>query len=267
MDIIQKAESIYQTLSKQESKVALAVIQRQLPVQNMTITELAKCLNVSAATITRFCKKMDCSNFFDLKLKLNASQNDRQQELQTSDTSIAVYNFYQTVISETQNRLDEATVKKVVTLIINSTRIFIFGLGSSGYTAKEFGQRLIRMGLKATAITDSHMMFITAVIMQPQDLLIGLSTSGKTKEVIDAMEIAKKNGASTVALTGFQNSGITHVSDHTLFFQNSTFVDNQRFINSQFAMTYVIDIISMLLLEDEKLNDNMKRTVEMINNL
>jgi hypothetical protein len=52
--------------------------------------------------------------------------------------------------------------------------------------------------------------------------------------------------------------------DYPILVSNSNFVDNSRFINSQFAMTYALDIITTMLLENETYSERLSHTVELI---
>lgn len=95
-------------------------------------------------------------------------------------------------------------------------------------------QRLLRMGFNVHCISDRHMMIINSSITSPQDLVIGLSLSGETKEVVDALRIAKKNGAQTACITSLDTSPIIQYSDLVLKVYNTRFLGQKKFINSQF---------------------------------
>lgn len=270
MEIIEHIKNQYSFLSTQEQKVALAVIQKGSTIQHMGIEELAEELAVSNSTISRFVKKIGCKNFVDFKLRFNDHQNQVPVEGvqgmidQDERTSIEIYQLYQTVITKTQEKIDQTDLEKLVKWIKESRRIFIYGLGSSGYTTEEFGQRLVRMGIQTITATESHMMLITSNIINRDDLVIGLSNSGNTNEVNRALNNARLNGARTAAITSAPDSLMTAASQLTLFVEDSIQFSNERFVNSQFAITYVIDILSMLLLEDDQYNWSMQKTVETI---
>ncbi|MEG0678845.1 MAG: MurR/RpiR family transcriptional regulator, partial [Carnobacterium sp.] len=168
------------------------------------------------------------------------------------------------VINNTIKNMNREKIEKVVNLIKSAHRIFIYGVGSSGLTAIEMTQRLLRMGLNVSSITDSHMMLINSSVATKNDLVIGISTSGYTQEVVNALRMSKKNQGTIVSITSLSNSAITEVSDISLSVYNSSFVDEQRFINSQFAIIYLMDVISMMLLSDETLNYKMNKTIEVI---
>ena len=125
-------------------------------------------------------------------------------------------------------------------------------------------QRLLRMGFNTLSISDSHMMIINSSIVSEKDLVIGLSIGGETKEVVQALRVCKENEAKVIAITSFEGSSITKYSDINLMVYNPKFIDKNRFINSQFSVMYVLDLISMVLLKDENLREKMQITIDAI---
>lgn len=100
--------------------------------------------------------------------------------------------------------IEDQAIETVVGWIENANKTVIYGIGSSGFTAAELAQRLIRMGLNATGVTDSHLMIINSSIIKEGELVIAISNSGETPELIASLEIAKKKKAKIIALTSFQ---------------------------------------------------------------
>ena len=101
-------------------------------------------------------------------------------------------------------------------------------------------------------------------IITEEDLVIGISISGETTDILQALRLAKLRGVSIIGLTAFSESKLAKLSDVYLLAYNSTFVNNERFVNSQFALMYVIDILSMKLLEDDRYQYTMLQTMETI---
>ena len=198
MNLLNNIEAIFSTLSRQERKVALKVLQNPQEVQSMNITKLAKKAGVSNATITRFVRRMECSDFHDFKLKLAISAASSPEVPVSSESDSMgdkVYEFYQKVLQGTWKQLDTDTIHNIVHAITKARRVYVYGLGSSGYTAQEFTQRLIRMGIAAFCTVDSHMMFIDSTIVNSDDVIIAISQSGNTDDVNVACSLAKQKGS------------------------------------------------------------------------
>lgn len=270
VEIVEHIKNQYSFLSTQEQKVALSAIQKGAAIRTMGIEELASQLDVSKSTISRFVKKIGCKNFVDFRLQFVNTEDPvvvtgvQGQFDEEKQTSVEIYHLYQHVITQTQEKMNQVDIEKLVKWIAESRRVFIYGLGSSGYTTEEFGQRLIRMGIQTVTATESHMMLITSNIMNRDDLVIGISNSGKTIEVNRALMNAKKSGAKTASITSDMIGPINQASQITIHVEDSTKLAEGRFINSQFAITYAIDILSRLLLENQQYNWSMKKTIDSI---
>lgn len=263
LGILDEIQEQYMSFSLKEKDIATYILQKGNEIKNINITELAKVTGTSGSSITRFCKKINCDSFVDMKIKISSTHQEIPPK-QGEEIFDDVYNFYNKVINNTIKIIEKEKIIKVVNLIKSAQRISIYGVGSSGLTVIEMAQRLLRMGLNVTSITDSHMMLINSSVTSNVDLVIGISTSGNTKDVVNALRISKRNNGTIVSITSFADSEIAKISDTTLFVYNSSFVDNNRFVNSQFAIMYLIDVISMMLLEDETLNRKMNKTIEAI---
>lgn len=174
-----------------------------------------------------------------------------------------VYSFYHKVIDKTVKLIEPAKIREVVQYIQEAKRVYICGVGSSGLTAVEMS-RLIRMGLNVISVNDPHMMIITSSITTKEDFVIGISNSGNTPELVTALKNAKKNKSKVATFTSFENSEMTEISDVTIPVYNTLFVSKRYFANSQFSIMYVMDIISMMLLQNESYRDNMEKTINTV---
>lgn len=258
-------------LPQQERKIALFILQDPQFIQSANINQLASTIKVSNATITRFARRVNCSSFTDLKVKLAAAAASSQVNTITNQdksktTAHQVYDFYNRVLSETQNKLDIKQLKKIIQLIKSAKRVYFYGIGSSGYTSLEATQRLLRMGISAFAETESNNMFMTSSIISKDDLIIAISSTGSTDSLVRAIELAKKNKATVVALTSYDNSPLAQLADIVVGVQDTNYINDARFINSQFSIMYVIDVITTLLLKNNKYHDRMTRTITSVLN-
>ncbi|WP_424696321.1 MurR/RpiR family transcriptional regulator [Granulicatella elegans] len=263
MTILEKIEKQYVNFTKKEKQIALYILQHPNEIKTSTIIDLAFKIGTSPALITHFCKKLDNMSFMDLKLGIS-SIREKESKVQSNLVADHISEFYYHVIERTKRDLTVEIIDSVLEKIKKARRIYIFGVGSSGLSALELQQRLMRMGMNSTCVTDSHMMLINSSIITKEDLVIGISISGETIDIIKALRLAKNRGVSIIGLTAFSESELAKLSDIYLLAYNSTFVDTERFVNSQFALMYVIDILSMKLLEDSRYQYTMLQTTETI---
>lgn len=264
MDIKTIIQQNYSTLTQKEKNLAQYILDYGDNFKNINITILAEQVGVSSSTITRFSRKLGCHNFVELKMKLNAWKNHTKKKNHQDGVLSDVYSYYSEAIERTKSFLNEDLIYNIVEEIKRAKKIYIYGVGSSGLSATEMMQRLIRMGFNVYSITDPHMMIINSVVVSSQDLVVGISNSGTTKEVIESLKVCKKNSAKTIGITSFEESPMGKLSDELIIIPNSSFVGGGRFINSQFTIMYLFDLISMILLEDEERRNNMQKTIDAI---
>ena len=263
MEILCEIQRIYNEFSDKEKDIADYIMQHGDKIKNTGITDLAKDIGTSGATITRFAKKIGCDSFVDMKIKLSSNKVETHVSDEDGIFSHA-YKYYNEVIERTKMLIDKNSIYQVVNEIKKAKNIYIYGVGSSGLTAEEMMHRLLRMGFNVHSISDSHMMIINSSIVSENDLVIGISISGETQEVLQALKISKRNKAKIVSITSFEGSSINKYSDIKFVVYNPNFVDRSNFVNSQFSAMYLLDLISMVLLKDSDLSNKMQITINAI---
>lgn len=260
MLLVEKIEAQYASFSPKEKKIATYLLQEQDRLGNISIQDLSKAIGVSAATITRFCRKVGTESFVELKMEL-LLKHPIEKRRQYAHQFNTVSSFYNRIIERTAELLDEKKISMILDKIIKADRILIYGIGSSGLTAKELAFRLSRMGFNALAETDAHMMIIGSSISRKGDVIIGFSNSGETSEIVHSLKNAKNNGASIIAVTSIRGSSLALLEGETILVHPSSFVNNEQFVNSQLPFHYFMDVLTLQLLENKEYADKSKETV------
>ncbi|ACA30826.1 MurR/RpiR family transcriptional regulator [Histophilus somni] len=277
-NILDTIGALYDSLTKTEKRIATTVLSSPELLGQNSLAEIAQQFDVGEATFIRFCRTLGFKGFTDFKLQLSIelATKDRQSNSLletdiskfdgTSQIAEKLQNVIHNVISETVNLLDFAQLEKVVELMRVSKRIFLFGVGSSGLTAEEAKNKLMRIGLHVDATSNNHFMYMQAALMNSSDIVIGISHSGYSKETVQALNIAKKNGAVTVALTHNLRSPITMVSDYVLINGNRQGQLQGDSIGTKIAQLFVLDLIYTLIVqaEEESAVQTKQKTVNVI---
>ena len=132
-------------------------------------------------------------------------------------------------------------------------RIYIYGRGSSGLVAQEMKLRLMRLGVNVEAISDSHIMKMNSVLMNEECLVIGISVSGNTKEVINSLKESSKRGASVVLITSKQDEDMKDYCDEIVFIAVKEHLENGKAISPQFPVLIIVDIFYAHFLQSDRL--------------
>ena len=122
----------------------------------------------------------------------------------------------------------------------------------------------MRMGIKGSVSTDAHQMKISASLLSSRDMFVAISNSGETLELIEAAKIARNQGAYVVVITNFEGSALTKNADLVLITTAQSSNNDSKFINSQIATLFLLDIVSYLLLNDTHMQQLYQQTLDVI---
>lgn len=244
----------YDSFSKSEKKIADFIMENPDNVLPMYITELAECSGSSEATIVRFCRKLGFEGYQQFKLALAKESNVRPvSENITSEDS--AYDIFSKVcediycsLEKTKQTIDGSHLQICCDKLLSAEKIIIFGLGNSASVALDACHKMFRLGLNAIAYTDNHMQAIAAAHTNEKSVVIGISHSGHSRDIVQAMQTAKDRGATTISLTSEKKSPIVKASDIVLY----TVSDETNYrilgLSSRIAQLAIIDTIYSYLV-------------------
>lgn len=242
MKYINIIESFYPSLSKQEKKVANYIFERRGQISYQSLQEIAKKINVGEATIVRFVKKVGFSGFQDLKLQI-AKEDYPMIETNYEDYFDIIQANINETVENTKSLIDKKQLNRAIGRIEKADRIFVYGVGASGIAALELQNKLLRFGKVVNAYTDSHFQIMNASITTSKDVIIAISLSGRTQDIIDSLEIAKKNRTKIIVITNHILSPIAQLADEVLLTAGrETLLDGGSLI-SKISQLYVIDVL------------------------
>ena len=126
------------------------------------------------------------------------------------------------IISGIKRSIEELNVKEVEQLVelllkAKDKKIFVVGMGRSGFVGRAFAVRLMNLGFKVYFLGET----ITPAA-EKEDLLIAISGTGATKMVLTASNAAKEIGATVVAVTSFPESSLGQTADHVVMVKGRT---------------------------------------------
>ncbi|WP_344400692.1 MurR/RpiR family transcriptional regulator, partial [Promicromonospora sukumoe] len=119
-------------------------------------------------------------------------------------------------IEETARMIDTDAIERVATAISEAKRVDVYGVGSSNLAAADLAMKLQRIGVFVFSSPDPHQQLASSALLEPGNVAVAVSHSGQTRETNQALEIARKRGALTAAITNFPDAPIGLVSDVVL---------------------------------------------------
>lgn len=241
-------------MGKSERRVADWLFSHSGEILPYSISDLAFKCESSEATIVRFSKRLGCTGYQDLKLKL-AREHDKRviaPTITAEDDCFAIFekvcNDAYMSLERTKKTLSPEAMNAAVEAISQSGRVVLIGLGTSAQVAEDAANKLLRAGCNSSAYADTHMQAIAVSQLRPGDTVIGISQSGASKDIVESMKVARARGARTIAITSREKSPIARISDVLLLTDTEETRHSTLGLNSHLARLVVIDALCYKLV-------------------
>lgn len=264
-------------LNEQEQKVGQYILDHPDEVVHLAIGELALRCAVSDATVFRFCRKIGTDGYQDLKIRLAMEWTPGQPVTYAAvsrDDSLAVavrkaFAANLKALEDTLNVLDLATLQRAADAVLNARRVDIYGSGGGAVAALELQYKLMRVGVRALPHTDAEMQVISATLLRSDDLAIGISHSGESRDVLRALEVAKGVGAKTIAITNHPLSPIAMTADISLCTAAQEALAHGYPLGARVAQVGLIDALyaSLALQRQAEVERSQMRIAEALHSL
>jgi RpiR family carbohydrate utilization transcriptional regulator len=205
--MLERIKSTLSSLAPAEQRVGKLLLSDPRTFSTLPVTELAERAGVSKPTVVRFCRSMGYEGLSDFKLKLAGSLSEgvpfihRNVGAQdnSNDVLVKVIDNTVTAFLKYRNDASSAAIDKAAEAIAlthkKGKRLEFFGVGNSGIVAQDAQHKFFRLGFHTISHSDGHMQIMSASLLGPGDCLVVFSNSGRTRDLLDSCEIAKKNGA------------------------------------------------------------------------
>lgn len=249
--------SIMNSMPKSERRVAELIANNGKKVTRMTLSELAATACVSEPSVIRCCHRLGYDGYTDMRndlirnLAIEANENQGHPQLGLSpDTPIddipsrVIYRSI-SALEDTLKLFDQNLFAKAIEAIQNAPYIALFGVANSASIADDAMNKFLRLGKKCSVSSDTHIQVVNALNLKKGDVAIGISHSGKTKETIDAIAMAKSTGATVITISNYASSILSRYADI-----NFVTADLESDFNSETTVSRIcqLSIIDMLYL-------------------
>ena len=213
-----------------QKRLADAIRENPSIVLDRSISELAQSCSTSVASVVRFCRVLGLSGYAQLRMSLatelgkeaaqfganltlgaEIAQSDTLPEMMTKVASLEML-----AIDETVTGIDYEALERIVAALNSAGRILLFGIGASQFVAQDLHHKLMRIGRNAFLLSDAHEAWSTALLSPQNTVAIGFSHSGTTRDTMRYLDLARQNGAMTIAVTGSMDSPLARLADECL---------------------------------------------------
>lgn len=211
--VLDQIGAVRATLSPAERKVADQVQDHAGELLSANISAIARRAGVSDPTVLRFCRSLGYQGFQEFKLALAGSlasptyATSTFSEYRIADTdpmtTVAgkVVEASQGAFAALLEQLDPDVLEEAVTALARARRVEFYGLGASATVAADAHHKFFRLNMTCIAYSDSHMQAMSAATLTGEDVVLAVSKTGRTVELVNNATVARRQGATVIALT------------------------------------------------------------------
>ncbi|MBL8331608.1 MAG: SIS domain-containing protein [Rubrivivax sp.] len=196
-----------------EQRVARLLLTDPRSFATLPVAELAERAHVSKPTVVRFCRSVGYDGLADFKLKLAGSVNEGvpfvhravDEDDKPGDLVVKVVDNAVAALLRYRNAAASQAVERAITALVRAgregRRIEFHGVGNSGIVAQDAQHKFFRLGVRAAAVSDGHVQVMSATMLLPGDCVVIISNSGRSRDLLDVADIARRKGATVIAIT------------------------------------------------------------------
>ena len=251
MNLLEHISERLDSLNKSERKVAEVILKDPKSATRMSISALAQASSVSEPTVNRFCRSFKTSGFPDFKIQMAQSLAtgtpyvSRNVEPDDSTQEFADKIFTSTIaaIEGVRQHVKIADLDRAIDFLIQAKQISFFGLGASGPVAMDAQHKFFRFNLPVTSYIDVLMMRMVAAAAHTGDVIVALSYTGRTRELVEVVKLARENGATVIGITA-DNTPLAEVCTVHVSFPTPENTEKYMPMNSRILQLTLIDVLA-----------------------
>jgi len=196
-----------------EQRVARLLLADPRSFATLPVSELADRSHVSKPTVVRFCRSVGYDGLADFKLKLAGTVNEGvpfvhrsvDEDDKPGDLIVKVIDNAVAAMLKYRNNAAGHAFEQAIAALAEAgkqhKRIEFYGVGNSGIVAQDAQHKFFRLGVTAIACSDGHVQVMSATMLGPGDCAVVISNSGRSRDLIDAADIARRKGATVIVIT------------------------------------------------------------------
>ena len=247
----------YNTLSESQKVVADYIMENPEQVIANTLSDTAYACSVSEPTVLRFLRKIDFTSYqlFKINLAKELSENTSEEVYEDVTFQDTTEQIMDKIIQSTINSIHDSrevlsgeTISRVVDKIISAKKVLIVGVGASGCVASDLYHKLLKLRINTVCSNDPHISNILSINLDKEDLLIVISHSGESREILDAVSLAKEQSCEICAITSYEKSTLANRADYVFCSSSLETKFRSDAMTSRIIQIVIIDIIYVCII-------------------
>lgn len=219
-EVLEVIREQYDQMFSAEKKVADFILENPQKAVECNVSELAKHSKVSDATVVRMCHHIGYTGYYQFRITLAKDLGKQQYNsvgmIDSKDTVEAMFGEFAKAMLVIGRRIDLEVMRSCVELLKTCKQAHIMAVGNTSPLAQYMGFRLGRLGIKSTYNVAPEYFLNHVNLADEGDILIAITQSGVSKQVIQGMELGKEKGLKTIAITASAQSPVSDLADYVL---------------------------------------------------
>ena len=265
-DVLASIQSNMSTFSKGQRLIANFILESYDKAAFMTASKLGKTVNVSESTVVRFAAELGYDGYPAMQKALQEMIRNKLtsiQRIEVSNDRIGDHDILSMVMQADMEKIRltmEETNREAFTAsvdaIVSARRIYIMGIRSASAITSFLGFyfNLIFDNVVVVHTSAASELFEQLLRVGEGDVVIGVSFPRYSRRTVRAMEFARKQGATVLAVTDSEASPLAAIADHALLAKS----DMASFVDSLVAPLSLIN--ALIVAVGRKKNDDLSET-------
>lgn len=266
-----RIRSIRHDLSDKEQAVANFLLGDPKEFVSLSISALAGRCGVSETVIIRLYRKLGYDGFHQFKIDIAQSLTagtapESLGDLKSGDDletiKKKVFAITRQALEDSVSSVDNDQLAAARDALLGARRVVVAAFGGSAPVGLDFAHKLLKLGILAVTEWDAHKQVMSAAILGPGDVLLAISHSGNSRDIVEALELARSRGVTTILVTGFPRSPATRAADINLYSICRETKYQTDAMTSRIVQLAVLDtlIVSMIFADKERATATVHET-------
>lgn len=154
-------------------------------------------------------------------------------------------------LQRTSKLMDPAAYQTASDWLLQSKSIKLFGMGASGLVASDLCDKLLRIGKNAIFNFNSHVQLSYSATLTKDDTAVFISNTGKTQEILQALEAVQASGCHTIGITHYSKSPLSAGCKLLLYTSSKEVYVRSGAMSSRLAQLMVVDALFTVLASQD----------------
>ncbi|MDS0886411.1 MurR/RpiR family transcriptional regulator [Raoultella ornithinolytica] len=247
--------------SPTQQKLGEFVLGDPAKVLYLTITELARESETSEASVTRLCRTLGCKGYNEFKMALALDIQQGQPTQRSGDEIDNVVNESVQALLDTAKLLDRALLEQAAQALHQANAVQIYGVAASAILGEYLHYKLLRLGKPAQLFSDMHRAAMNATTLSKNTLVVAISSSGSTRDLLHVVKLARKRGVQVLSLSNTPRSPLASLSDIQLVAAKPEGPLSAGALNAKVGVMLLVELLTTSLIAlDEHYSDVNQQT-------